>query len=88
MSAPSHESRPLTGFAPHLQLYAATMPPDSLPAELWHSIIMFLDDHCFAWFVLRQVCPFLACVTEDVFARYVSRTCSIRFAGQTSRNLL
>jgi hypothetical protein len=64
------------------------MPPEHLPAELWHQVIMLLDDRCFAWIVLRQVSPFLASVTEDVFARYVSRTCSIRFAGQTVQNLL
>ncbi|CAO2648547.1 Nn.00g078140.m01.CDS01 [Neocucurbitaria sp. VM-36] len=64
------------------------MPPEALPPELWQLIITFLDDHCFVWSVLRQVSPFLTLVTEDVFARAVFRTCSLRFAGQTLRNLL
>ena len=65
-----------------------SMPPEALPPELWQLIIMFLDDHCFVWAVLRQVSPFFALVTEDVFARYIVQTCSLRFAGQTLRDLL
>ncbi|KAH6846433.1 hypothetical protein CC77DRAFT_938609 [Alternaria alternata] len=93
MSAPSSpESRTPTGVGPPpsraVRRHAVSMSPDVLPVEIWHIIIMYLDDRCFAWFVLRQTCPFLAHVTEDVFARYVSRTCSLRFAGQTLRTLL
>ncbi|KAF1937257.1 hypothetical protein EJ02DRAFT_61339 [Clathrospora elynae] len=90
MSARRPESQTPTGVGPHTSLrrHVAIMPAEYLPPEIWHLIIMSLDDHCFAWLVLRQVSPYLAFVTEDVFARYVSRTCSIRFAGQTLRNLL
>lgn len=93
MSAPSSpESQTPTTVGPPpsraLRRHAVSMSPDALPVEIWHIIIMYLDDHCFAWFVLRQTCPFLAYVTEDVFARYISRTCSLRFAGQTLRSLL
>ena len=95
MSAPAAaaaaESQSLTGVGPRHSCSSrshASMPPEHLPVEIWHLIIMCLDDHCFAWFVLRQTCPFLNLVTEQVFARYVSRTCSVRFAGQTLGNLL
>lgn len=67
---------------------ATTMPPEHLPVEIWHLIITELDDLCFAWLVLRQVCPFLTAVTDDVFSRYVRTCISIRFAGQRLRNLL
>ncbi|RMZ67223.1 hypothetical protein GMOD_00001114 [Pyrenophora seminiperda CCB06] len=91
MSAPAAESHTLTGVGlPHS--YSSrdhvSMPPEYLPVEIWHLIIMCLDDYCFAWFVLRQTCPFLNLVTEQVFARYVSRTCTVRFAGQTLGSLL
>ncbi|CAA9963904.1 hypothetical protein PTMSG1_07263 [Pyrenophora teres f. maculata] len=91
MSAPAAESQSLTGVGPRQTCPSrghAPMPPERLPVEIWHLIIMCLDDHCFAWFVLRQTCPFLNLVTEQVFARYVSRTCTVRFAGQTLGNLL
>ncbi|KAF1844575.1 uncharacterized protein K460DRAFT_335427 [Cucurbitaria berberidis CBS 394.84] len=84
MAALSPESEPRARFGTH----RASMPLEALPPELWHLIIMFLDDHCFVWSVLRQVSPFLTSVTEDVFARYILRTCSLRFAGETLRKLL
>jgi hypothetical protein len=92
MSAPSPESQPPTAVGPPpsraLRRQAVSMAPEALPVEIWHIIIMYIDDHCFAWFVLRQISPFLAHVTQDVFARYVSRTCSLRFSGQTLTSLL
>ena len=36
----------------------------------------------------RFTVPYLRLVTEDVFARYVLRTCSLRFAGESAMNLL
>ena len=95
MSAPSPESPTPTantavGPRPSraLQRHVRVMSPEDLPVEIWHIIIMYIDDHCFAWFVLRQISPFLAHVAQDVFARIVSRTCSLRFAGQTLWSLL
>jgi hypothetical protein len=86
------ESRTPTHVGPRpsrlLQRHAVTMPPEALPVETWHIIITHIQHRCFAWFVLRQTCPFLALVTEHVFARHVSRTCSLRFAGQTLTTLL
>ncbi|KAF1835230.1 hypothetical protein BDW02DRAFT_296729 [Decorospora gaudefroyi] len=92
--APNPELHALAGAGagPHLlpcpTTAATAMLLEALPPEIWHSIIMCLDDRCFAWFVLRQVSPFMASVTEDVFARYVSRTCSVRFAGTSAENLI
>lgn len=63
-------------------------PPEALPPELWHLIIHALNDDCFAWIVLRHVSSYMRLVTEDVFARHMLRTCSVRFAGSSAQNLL
>jgi|TARA_R110002003_G_scaffold1048_15_gene22270 hypothetical protein len=80
------ESQTTPGVGPHT--YRVSMPPEALPPELWHLIIELLDDHCFVWFVLRRVSPFFRLATEDVFARYFLRTCSLRFAGEPAKNFL
>ncbi|KAH7089853.1 hypothetical protein FB567DRAFT_311135 [Paraphoma chrysanthemicola] len=84
--AARHESQTAPGVGPHT--YRVSTPPEALPPEIWHLIIDLVDDHCFVWFVLRRVSPFLKLVTEDVFARYFLRTCSLRFAGEPAKNLL
>lgn len=81
----SHESHPATGVGPHTSCVSSSQV---LPPELWQLIIAFLDDHCFVWFVLRRVSLHLRLVTEDVFARYVIQTCSLRFVGESAKNLL
>jgi hypothetical protein len=85
-------SSPEALVSPGVGLHASSvaMPPEArLPPELWQLIIASLDDHCFVWFVLRRVSTFLRAVTEDlVFARYMLRTCSLRFAGEHAKNLL
>lgn len=63
-------------------------PPEALPPELWHLIITTLNDDCFAWIVLRHVSSYLRLVTEDVFARHILRSCSVRFAGSSAKKLL
>ncbi|KAF2826383.1 hypothetical protein CC86DRAFT_28655 [Ophiobolus disseminans] len=80
------ESHVSTGVGPPTS--CVSMPPETLPPELWHLIIALLNDHCFAWHVLRRVSPYLRLVTEDVFARCFLRTCSLRFAGEPAQNLL
>ncbi|KAH7411623.1 hypothetical protein DE146DRAFT_243483 [Phaeosphaeria sp. MPI-PUGE-AT-0046c] len=64
------------------------MPPEALPPELWHLIIATFNDDCFVWCVLRHVSSYLRQVTEDVFARHVLRSCSVRFAGESAKKLL
>jgi hypothetical protein len=86
MAASSPESLVSPGVGPHASI--VSMPPEALPPELWQLIIATLDDHCFVWFVLRRASPYLRAVTEDVFARHMLRTCSLRFAGQHAKNLL
>lgn len=81
-------SQALTRVGPLTVMQRHHPTPAYLPPEIWQTIITAVDDHCFAWFVLRQVSPVLRSVTEDVFARYLLRTCSLRFAGQTLRDLL
>lgn len=85
---PAPESQPATGVGPYASCVSSLRSSENLPPELWQLIIAFLDDHCFVWFVLRRVSQRLRLVTEDVFARYVFRTCSLRFAGYSAQNLL
>ncbi|KAF2183840.1 hypothetical protein K469DRAFT_667557 [Zopfia rhizophila CBS 207.26] len=63
------------------------MPPEMLPPEIWRMIILLLEDHCFAWFVLRRVSPLLRQVTEDCFASPIIGNCVLRFAGDYARGV-
>ncbi|KAF2471232.1 uncharacterized protein BDR25DRAFT_285677 [Lindgomyces ingoldianus] len=65
-----------------------TMPPEALPPEIWMMIILRLDDHCFAWFILRRVSSFFRQVTENVFAQRIIRDFAIRFAGDYARTII
>ncbi|ORY10259.1 hypothetical protein BCR34DRAFT_468604, partial [Clohesyomyces aquaticus] len=65
-----------------------SLPPETLPPEIWMMIILSLDDHCFAWFVLRRVSPFLRSVTESVFAQRIIKDIAIRFAGNGAKNVI
>ncbi|KAF2854940.1 hypothetical protein T440DRAFT_386477 [Plenodomus tracheiphilus IPT5] len=89
MAVPRHESHPLTGVGPlaSLQPQHPTTFPNNLPVELLHMVIDSLDDLPFAWFVLRHVSPLLRAVAEDFFRRFLLRTCSLTFTGQTIREL-
>jgi hypothetical protein len=80
------ESPSSTAVGPHAS--SVSIPPETLPPELWHLIIALLDDVGFAWNVVRKVCTYLKHVTEDTFARYMLRTCSLLFAGDPAKNLL
>ncbi|KAF2033427.1 hypothetical protein EK21DRAFT_40201, partial [Setomelanomma holmii] len=80
------ESQTAPGVGPHTS--CVSMPPKALPTEIWLQIIDFLDDRCFVWFVLRRVSPYFRLVTEDVFARFFLRTCSLRFVGEHAKKLL
>lgn len=61
--------------------------PEDLPPEIWFHVIAYLDDDI-AWHRLRRVSPYLRQVTEEAFASLVLRTCSLRFAGESARELL
>jgi hypothetical protein len=87
MATSRSQSHVSTGVGPQAS-FVSMPPPQALPPELWQKIIANLDDHCFVWFVLRRTSHFLKVVTEDVFARYVFRACSIRFAGVHAKKLV
>jgi hypothetical protein len=87
MATPRPESH-LVSTAVGPQASFVSMPPQALPPELWQLIIANLDDHCFVWFVLRRTSHFLRAVTEDLFARYMLRTCVVCFAGEHAKKLL
>ncbi|KAF2121233.1 hypothetical protein BDV96DRAFT_594449 [Lophiotrema nucula] len=64
------------------------MPLEALPPEIWRLAILHLDDHCFAWHVLRRVSPFLRQITEDVFAALLVRDCTVRLTGEYARSIV
>jgi hypothetical protein len=87
MATARSESHVSTGVGPQAS-FVSTSPEARLPVELWQLIIADLDDHCFVWFVLRRTSHFFRLVTEDLFARYIFRTCIVRFAGEHAKKLL
>lgn len=91
MAHPRLESPTAVGLPSWSRRHVSTPAPSqprTLPVELWQAVFVCLDDHCFAWFILRQVSHFLKAVIEDVFARRLLRNFRIGIAGQTLRNLL
>jgi hypothetical protein len=64
---------------------APPLPLETLPPEIWMMIVLGLEDHCFAWFVLRRVSPFLRGVTETVFTQRIIKDMSIRFVGESAK---
>ncbi|KAF2734904.1 hypothetical protein EJ04DRAFT_512198 [Polyplosphaeria fusca] len=62
--------------------------PEVLPPEIWSIVVHLVDDHCWAWFCLRRVCPFLRLVTENVFASILVSDFSLRFAGDYAKTII